>query len=64
MAQDLAANGISLPELMQAGRWADSSMPARYIRRQIAAGGGVAKYYMAQADGQESSRDGNIGCED
>lgn len=55
MAQDLAAHGISLPELMQAGRWADSSMPARYIRRQIAARGGVAKYYRAQADGPESS---------
>ena len=55
MAQDLAAHGISLPELMQAGRWADSSMPARYIRRQIAARGGVAKYYGAQADGPETS---------
>lgn len=48
MAQDLAAYGISLAELMQAGRWSSSSMPALYIRTQSAARGGVAKYYAAQ----------------
>ena len=55
MAQDLAAYGISLPELMQAGRWASSSMPALYIRDQSAARGGVAKYYAAQGAGREDS---------
>lgn len=50
MAQDLAAHGISLPELMQVGRWSSSSMPARYIRSQSAAYGGIAKYYAAQSN--------------
>ena len=30
MAQDLAASGVELPELMTAGRWKSSRMPARY----------------------------------
>lgn len=55
MAQDLAAHGISLPELMQAGRWASSSMPALYVRAQSAARGGVAKYYAARGAGREGS---------
>ena len=29
MAQDLAAAGVELPALMQAGRWQTSRMPAR-----------------------------------
>ncbi len=55
MAQDLAASGISLAELMQAGRWSSSSMPVRYIRAQSAARGGVAKYYAARHDETEDS---------
>ena len=55
MAQDLAAHGISLPELMRAGRWSSSSMPARYIRGQSAAQGGVAKYYAVRRDAKEST---------
>jgi len=54
MAQDLAAHGISLAELMQAGRWSSTSMPARYIRSQIAGRGGVAKYYAGRSDGGAS----------
>ncbi len=33
MAQDLAAAGVELPELMTAGRWKSSRMPARYTER-------------------------------
>lgn len=47
MAQDLAARGAALPELMQAGRWSSSSMPARYTRFQAAGRGAVAKYYSS-----------------
>ncbi|MCY4374431.1 MAG: tyrosine-type recombinase/integrase, partial [Spirochaetaceae bacterium] len=45
MAQDLAASGAALPELMQAGRWSTSAMPALYVRAQSAGRGAVAKYY-------------------
>ena len=43
-AQDLAAKGAGLPELQAAGRWSDPGMPARYIRRQAAGRGAVARY--------------------
>ncbi len=45
MARDLAAAGAELPELMQAGRWASSQMPARYTRRESASRSAVARYY-------------------
>ena len=45
MARDLAAAGAELPELMQAGRWASSQMPARYTRRESAGRSAVARYY-------------------
>ena len=45
MAQDLAASGVELPELMTAGRWKSSRMPARYTERQTAGRGAVARYY-------------------
>ena len=41
MAQDLAASGVELPELMTAGRWKSSRMPARYTERQTAGRGAV-----------------------
>ena len=50
MAQDLAADGASLPELMQAGRWKSSSMPARYTRSQAAGRGAIAKYHARRRD--------------
>ena len=43
MAQDLAASGVELPELMTAGRWKSSRMPARYTERQSAGRGPVAR---------------------
>ena len=43
-AQDLAAKGAGLPELQAAGRWSDPGMPARYIRKQTAGRGPVARY--------------------
>ena len=46
MAQDLAAAGVELPELMTAGRWKSSRMPARYTERQAAGRGAVARYYQ------------------
>ena len=46
MAQDLAASGVELPELMTAGRWKSSRMPARYTERQTAGRGAVARYYQ------------------
>ncbi len=47
MAQDLAAFGVELPSLMQAGRWEDPKMPARYTRSQAAGRGAVARYYAS-----------------
>ncbi|MYE02033.1 MAG: tyrosine-type recombinase/integrase [Alphaproteobacteria bacterium] len=52
MAQDLAASGAGLPELMQAGRWKSSAMPALYIRSQAAGRGAVAKYYAQKKDSE------------
>ena len=46
MAQDLAAAGVELPELMTAGRWKSARMPARYTERQAAGRGAVARYYQ------------------
>lgn len=45
MAQDLVGAGVSLPELMQVGRWSSPTMPARYTRRAEASRGAVARYY-------------------
>ena len=45
MAQDLAAEGYSLTQLMTAGRWANPAMPARYTRNEAAARNAVALYY-------------------
>ena len=45
MAQDLAAEGYSLAQLMTAGRWSHPAMPARYTRNQAAARNAVALYY-------------------
>jgi hypothetical protein len=45
MAQDLAASGAELSELMQARRWKPPTMPARYTERQAAGRGAVARYY-------------------
>ena len=45
MAQDLAATGVKLPALMNAGRWKSPKMPARYTERQAAGRGAVARYY-------------------
>ncbi len=45
MAQDLAAEGYSLAQLMTAGRWTHPAMPARYTRNQSAARNAVALYY-------------------
>nr|MDE0502084.1 tyrosine-type recombinase/integrase [bacterium] len=46
MAQDLAAHGATLAQLMTAGRWTDPTMPARYTRNQAAANNAVAQYYQ------------------
>ena len=48
MAQDLAAAGVELPALMQAGRWKSSKMPARYTERQAVGRGAVARYYQGR----------------
>ena len=45
MAQDLAAAGVELPALMNAGRWKSPKMPARYTEGQAAGRGAVARYY-------------------
>ncbi|MCQ3805336.1 MAG: tyrosine-type recombinase/integrase [bacterium] len=46
MAQDLAAHGASLAQLMTAGRWTNPTMPALYTRNQAAATSAVAQYYQ------------------
>ena len=45
MAQDLSAAGAELPELMNAGRWDSSTMPAKYTEAQAAGRGAVDRYY-------------------
>ena len=50
MAQDLAAAGVELPELMMAGRWKSSRMPSRYTKRAAATRGAVAKYYQSRGE--------------
>ena len=54
MAQDLAASGVELPELMTAGRWKSSRMPARYTERQAAGRGAVARYYQDDREFESS----------
>ena len=49
MAKDLAATGVDLPALMQAGRWSSSRMPARYTANEAAARGAVARYYQRKS---------------
>lgn len=46
MAQDLAAHGATLAQLMTAGRWTNPTMPALYTRNQAAANNAVAQYYQ------------------
>ena len=43
MAQDLAAAGFALPEIMQAGRWRSVEMVARYTERLAADRSAVAR---------------------
>lgn len=43
-AQDLQAEGFSLAEIMEAGRWRSERMPARYTENQAAARGGMAQF--------------------
>ena len=57
MAQDLAAAGTTLPELMQAGRWSSRAMPALYVHAQSAGRGAVAKYYADSAERGQKSPD-------
>ncbi len=45
MAQDQAAQGATLAQLMTAGRWTNPTMPARYTRNQAAANNAVAQCY-------------------
>ena len=45
MARDLARAGEELPALMTAGRWKGSEMVARYIARESAGRGAVARYH-------------------
>ena len=46
MAQDLAASGVELAELMTACRRKSSSMPVRSTDRQAAGRGAVARSYQ------------------
>lgn len=43
-AQDLLAEGFSLAEIMEAGRWKSERMPARYTENQAAERGGMAQF--------------------
>ena len=45
MARDLARAGIELPRLMNAGRWRNPAMPARYTRNETAGKGAVAQFH-------------------
>ena len=48
MAQDLAAAGTALPDLMTAGGWKRAAQAAHYVRHQAAAEGPVARFYKAK----------------
>ena len=48
MAQDLAANGASLVEMQQAGRWRRPEMPGIYTRNQAVERGAVAKFHRGR----------------
>ena len=45
MAQDLAAAGATLPQLMEAGDWRSPTMPARYTERLAAERGAVVTLF-------------------
>jgi len=47
-AQDMAAAGVELPAVMQAGGWKSPTMPARYSERLQARKGGAAKLARVQ----------------
>jgi integrase len=47
-AQDMAALGIELAAIMQAGRWATPEMVGRYTERLVAKRGGAAKLAALQ----------------
>ena len=49
MAQDLAAAGTALPDLMTAGGWKRPAQAAHYVRHQAAAEGPVARFYKTKA---------------
>ena len=49
MAQDLAAAGTALPDLMTAGGWKRPAQAAHYVRHQAAAEGPVARFYQTKA---------------
>ena len=51
MAVDLARAGMELPHLMNASRWKSPTMPALYIRREVAKRNAVARYYSLPQDG-------------
>ena len=48
MAIDLARAGVSLPALMEAGRWKSEGMPAHYVRAVEAGRGAVAQWYEGE----------------
>ncbi len=48
MAQDMAANGIDLVSIMQAGGWKSPNMVARYIERMAARKGAAAQLARTQ----------------
>ena len=50
-SQDVASVGMDTLAIMQAGRWKDSRMPARYSARLNARRGGMAK--LAARQGRE-----------
>ena len=51
MACDLAAAGVDLAAVMQAGRWQSASMVARYSERVAAGQGAVAQWYGRRTSG-------------
>lgn len=55
MAHDLVRDGATLPELMQAGRWASPGMPAHYARAELAGQSAVARFYARNNPGDSLS---------
>lgn len=53
MAQDMAEDGMTLSEIMEAGRWRSPAVAAAYTRDEFATRGPVARWHALREDGDQ-----------